>query len=137
MNRSISSEIAQLYTLSRVKLLKRWCELYGKPAHRGMRRELMIPFMAYRLQEKVHGGLKSELRAQLHSLKPFRRNSGRGRTDSKPGTRLLRQWRGEVHEVLATSGGYQYRGVCYKSLSVIARQITGTTLVRPCFLWSQ
>src|SRR5579864_5225632 len=99
MNRSISGEIVKLHTLSRIQLLQRWCELYGKPAHRGMRRELMIPFMAYRLQEKAYGGLKSGLRAQLCSLKRFRRNSRRGGANIRPGTRLLRQWHGEMHEV--------------------------------------
>jgi len=99
-----------------------------------MRRELMISFLAYRLQEKAYGGLKPELRVQLRTLvKSFRRNSERGEANIKPGTRLLRQWHGEMHEVLATSGGYQYREEFYKSLSVIARQITGTRWSGPAF----
>ena len=134
MNPSIFREIAKLSALSRPQLLKRWRELYGKPAPRRMRRELMIPFLAYRLQETAYGGLKSELRAQLHSLvKPSIWDSGRGEANIKPGTHLVRQWHGEMHEVVATSGGYQYRGVCYKSLSVIARQITGTRWSGPAF----
>jgi hypothetical protein len=134
MNRSISGDIAKLQTLSRAQLLRRWCELYGKPATRGMRRELMVPFLAYKLQERAYGGLKSKVRAELRRLmKPLGKNSGRDAAHLKTGTRLLRQWREEMHEVVATSGGYQYRGVCYKSLSRIARQITGTRWSGPVF----
>ena len=49
------------------------------------------------------------------------------------GTRLLRMWRGEMHEVIATGNGYLYRGQTYSSLSKIAREITGTRWSGPLF----
>jgi hypothetical protein len=47
--------------------------------------------------------------------------------------RLLRMWRGEMHEVIATGNGYLYRGQIYSSLSKIAREITGTRWSGPLF----
>lgn len=50
-----------------------------------------------------------------------------------PGTRLLRQWRGDTHEVVVADSGYEYRGATYHSLSEIARKITGTRWSGPAF----
>jgi Protein of unknown function (DUF2924) len=138
MNRSISGDIAKLQTLSRAQLLRRWCELYGKPATPGMRRELMVPFLAYKLQESAYGGLKPKVRAELRRLmKPLRKNSGRDEVHIKPGTRLLRQWREEMHEVVATSGGYQYRGGVLQKFVEHSPADYWHTLVRSLLLWSQ
>jgi Protein of unknown function (DUF2924) len=51
----------------------------------------------------------------------------------KCGTRLIRQWRGEPHEVTSTESGFEYRGTIYRSLSEIARKITGTRWSGPAF----
>ena len=50
-----------------------------------------------------------------------------------PGTRLVRQWRNQVHLVSVEAGGYEYQGVRYKSLSEVARLITGTRWSGPLF----
>jgi hypothetical protein len=51
----------------------------------------------------------------------------------KPGTRLIREWRGETHKVTVTAEGFAYGGKRYKSLSKIARLITGTRWSGPRF----
>jgi hypothetical protein len=51
----------------------------------------------------------------------------------KEGTRLRRVWKGEVHEVVVTKHGFEYCGASYKSLSIIARQITQTRWSGPAF----
>ena len=53
--------------------------------------------------------------------------------DLLPGTRLVRDWQGVQHEVTVLSGGFEYRGRRFKSLSVIARTITGTRWSGPLF----
>ena len=97
----------------------------------------MVPILAYRLQEREYGGLSHSARARLKEIaaslngrKPVQRED-----DSAPetGTKLIRSWRGEVHEALATGGGYIYRGETYSSLSKIARLITGTRWSGPLF----
>ena len=53
---------------------------------------------------------------------------------TKPGTKFLREWNGRTHEVVAMAdGGFLYRGIAYRSLSAIAREITGTRWSGPAF----
>jgi hypothetical protein len=124
--------------LSRQQLLELWQKVYGRVAPEGLRRELLVPFLAYRIQENAHGGLNpstlSELRRIAQGLeKPGGSTESKSRTKLKSGTRLIRQWRGEGHEVGATESGFEYRGITYRSLSEIARKITGTRWSGPAF----
>jgi hypothetical protein len=124
--------------LSRQQLLELWQKVYGRAAPEGLRREQLVPFLAYRIQENAHGGLKpstlSELRRIAQGLEmPGGSTGSRSRQKIKFGTRLIRQWRGEAHEVGATESGFEYRGTTYRSLSEIARKITGTRWSGPAF----
>jgi hypothetical protein len=138
MDGAMEGKLAQLRTLSRKQLLESWQELYGRPAPPGIRREFLIPFLAYRIQERAYGGLSpsalSELRRIARSIEQLK---GSARLVLKPkikvGTRLVRGWRGKTHEVVATKSGYEYRGVGFLSLSEIARKITGTRWSGPAF----
>ena len=98
----------------------------------------MVPFLAYRIQENAYGGLKPATRFKLRRIARELEKSGaspelRIQRKIKPGTCLLRHWRGEEHEVLVTDSGYEYRGASFSSLSPIARQITGTRWSGPAF----
>jgi hypothetical protein len=97
----------------------------------------MLPILAYRLQEKEYGGLKPSVRARLRKLAQLLEKDPTASVapppQIKPGTRLLRQWRGDTHEVIVEGGGYQYRGKRFDSLSAIAGQITGTRWSGPLF----
>jgi hypothetical protein len=76
----------------------------------------MLPILAFRIQELARGGLKPETKAKLSqtaaSLSPTRQNDSMPRF--KAGTRLVREWKGKVHEVLITADGYEYLGETYK-----------------------
>lgn len=124
--------------MSRPQLLELWQKVYGRAAPEGLRREQLVPFLAYRIQENAHGGLKpstlSELRRIAQGLeKPGGSTESKSRMKMKSGTRLIRQWRGETHEIGATESGFEYRGTTYRSLSEIARKITGTRWSGPAF----
>jgi hypothetical protein len=122
--------------LTRPELLKLWQTLWGRAAPAGLRRELMIPILAYRTQEKAYGGLNPEAERRLCKLSAAL-EGGRASPPKerrvKPATRLLREWRGQTHEVIATEQGFLYQGKSQKSLSGIARQITGTRWSGPVF----
>src|ERR1700688_4373656 len=127
MNASMAGQIAQLGTLSRPQLLDMWQELFQRAAPPGIRRELLVPFLAYRMQEHAYGGLKSSARSELRRIaRDLEKSAGSTRLILRPkikaGTRLLREWRGQTHEVITTESGYEYRGVGYRSLSEIARK---------------
>ena len=95
----------------------------------------MAPILAFRIQELAHCGLKPETIAKLQeitcSLNPKRQNDAQQRF--KSGTRLVREWKGKVHEVTITADGFEYQGETYKSLSPIACRITGTHWSGPAF----
>jgi Protein of unknown function (DUF2924) len=137
MQADVSNRIAQLRSLSRKKLIELWQELYGKASPPEIRRELMVPFLAYRMQEKRYGGLKTSTRSELRRIarslerKPSAELSIRPRI--KLGTRLCRRWRGKMHEIFVTESGYEYCGIGYRSLSEVARKITGTRWSGPAF----
>jgi len=133
----IAAELAKLRRFSRGELLEKWRDLYGCEAPH-IRRELMIPFLAYKIQEDALGGLKASTRAELHRIarameaRPEGANLNLG-TRPRPGTRIVRHWQGQAHEVLVTEAGFDYRGTNYTSLSPIARRITGTQWSGPAF----
>lgn len=134
----LARKLAQLRTLSRQELLGLWQKLYRKAAPQGMRRELLVPFLAYRIQENAYGGLKTSTGAELRRIAQYLdRPKGsaeiRARTRIKSGTRLIRRWRGETHEIVVADAGYEYRGTTYRSLSKIACKITGTRWSGPAF----
>ena len=138
MGANIPGQIAKLRALPRQQLLEVWQKVYRRAAPEGIRRELLVPFLAYRIQEIAHGGLKPSTLSELHRIargleKPGGSTESRSRTRIKSGTRLIRQWRGETHEVAAAESGYEYRGTTYQSLSEIARKITGTRWSGPAF----
>jgi hypothetical protein len=134
----VPTQIAKLPSLTRQQLLELWQEIHRKPAPQGLRREILIPFLAYRIQEVAYGGLKSTTRSELRCLaRDLKKASGSNAPPPKmklrPGTRLIREWRGNRHEVTVTEAGYTYKGGCYLSLSQIACKITGTQWSGPAF----
>ena len=64
----IPEQIARLRALPRSELLDLWQELYKKAAPQGVRREILIPFLAYKIQENACGGLKPKILAELHRI---------------------------------------------------------------------
>jgi hypothetical protein len=134
----IPDKIAKLRVLSRSELLGLWQELYNKAAPPGIRREILVPFLAYRIQENTYGGLKptalAELRRIARALDRNQTSTGRlVRPRLKTGTRLFREWRGQTHEVFVTESGFEHGRVSYRSLSEISRKITGTRWSGPAF----
>jgi hypothetical protein len=132
----LPAELARLETLTLLELKTKWAELYGKPL-KGARRQFLIHGIAYRLQELVYGGLSAKTRRRLKQLaKQFSRNPGyrpAAAPDLKAGCRLLREWRGVTHEVVVLEQGFRYRDQAYRTLSEVARLITGTRWSGPAF----
>jgi Protein of unknown function (DUF2924) len=138
MEPDVSAQIAQLRDFSRQQLLDMWQGLYRRAAPQGIRRELMVPFLAYKIQENAYGGLKASTRSELRRIaRDLEKSSAsakpRIRSRIKSGTRIVRQWRGQTHEVLVTETGYEYDGTGYRSLSGVARKITGARWSGPAF----
>lgn len=139
--RQRSTNVAeQLRTLPEAnlgRLKELWSEHFGNPPHFRAQRELLVVMLAYRLQEKAHGGLSKSARRRLVGLAEATTGPRSAQKPAspgpKPGTRLIREWHGETHVISVLDDGAEYRGKRYRSLSEIARKITGTRWSGPAF----
>jgi Protein of unknown function (DUF2924) len=136
----LEEEVASLPVLSKAELLKKWRERLKQAPPSHLNKPILVPLLAYRLQEQAYGGLKPAYKRRLReSAESFERNPNRAaKTVSssakiKVGTRLIRQWDGQTHQVTVAEAGFEYKGERYKSLSEIARLITGTRWSGPLF----
>jgi Protein of unknown function (DUF2924) len=137
MPNRIENRLLLLPKMGKAQLLELWKQLYGKAVAPKLRRELMVPFLAYRMQELQYGGLKPSTRAELRRIARGLERSSASELTVRPrikaGARLFRRWKGDMHEIFATESSYEYRGVGYRSLSEVARKITGTRWSGPAF----
>src|SRR5271163_4480706 len=121
----IQQRLADLPKLSKTALRELWKQLFSTPASPQLRRHLMISILAYRLQEQAFGSLTTANRGRLRQLARAFENNSNSSVSSvpsvRPGTRLVRQWGGQVHLVNVETNGYEYQGARYKNLSEIAR----------------
>jgi hypothetical protein len=95
-----------------------------------IRRDLLVLAIAWKLQEKVHGGLTAAQKRKLSNIAAELKTGGYLSAGPvirmKPGTRLIREWQGKTHGVLVLDDGFEWNGKRHRSLSAIAREITGT-----------
>jgi hypothetical protein len=86
---------------------------------------------------RLQGGLRPGLQHQLRQIAQELKHAGvtriRLRPQLKAGTRLIREWQGRTYQVLVLEDGFSWQGMHYRSLSAIARQITGTAWSGPLF----
>jgi hypothetical protein len=132
---SLDQQLSALETLDIAALRQRWRDFYPGEAPGLMSRELLRLAIGFKLQEQMFGGLGR--RTQL-GLAAFKNGSKAGRVSVTPvpksGTKFIREWQGTVHEVLTLEDGkFAYRGKTYKSLTLIAKLITGTHQSGPRF----
>jgi hypothetical protein len=133
----LADEIAGLQSLDVAQLKARWRTLYKTEAPARFSRNLLIRAVAYRLQERALGGLKPTTRrlfrriaADARAQRPLRLTPVR---KLEPGAVLIREWGGVKYKVVVLEEGFSYRGQRRRSLSEIARLITGTHWSGPLF----
>lgn len=137
---NVDQQLGELPLMSLPALRTKWKEVHGNDAPARLGPEFLKRAVAYRLQELGLGGLSRETELRLKAL--MRRARGDANVPLPPprtarikqGTRFLREWQGRIHEVqVIADGKLSYEGKTYRSLTVIARQITGTHQSGPRF----
>jgi len=134
----VLARLAALKTTPMPDLKKQWRDLFETepPPYN---RTFLETRLAYRIQELAYGGLKPQTRVRLAALaeqlgeeKTSRLKRGNG---DRPvaGTQLIREWQGVEHVVTVVADGFEYEGRRYRSLSSVARAITGTQWNGPLF----
>jgi hypothetical protein len=129
MARRIEEELAALATMSSAQLRERWIEVTGAVVPK-VSPALLRLALAYALQEKAYGGLSRRTSQRLAQLA-----GGKTRTsDARPGMRLVREWNNSLHVVtIGEDGTIRWNDRDWKSLSEVARAITGTRWSGPAF----
>jgi hypothetical protein len=139
---TLEGEIAQMRNLDVKGLRLRWQSQFRRQAPSHLPRHLLLAVMAYQLQADQLGDLATDT---VHLLKQIASKGtseaalrltsdfDRCRADLKPGTILVREWKGRSHRVMVVDGGFAWNGRTYDSLSKIARAITGTRWNGPRF----
>lgn len=125
--------LADLATMDRAALLAAWSDLFGSPAPKGISRSFLRRFIAFELQAKQSKGLSKSVMAALKRTETRAQQPTTAAQRLKPGGRLLREWNGVTHVVDVTEAGYVWKGESWRSLSVIAREITGAHWSGPRF----
>ena len=111
--------------LDKQTIQKEWQKLFDKPVPTGCHPSFLEKSLAWQRQILAQGGL---------SASEGRRLLGESNADNtNAGTRLVRVWQGETHQVTVLADGYLYKDQHWKSLSAIARAITGTPWSGPVF----
>jgi len=140
-NSNIDAQIASLDVMPRVDLVDRWKKKYKRPPPKGIKRGLLERAIAYQLQVRKFGRLKSETSKTLLAIASGSNSSLDHKTAQtvsqretlKPGSRLVREWHGKPYQVMVTDKGFEWEGEEYTSLSAIAKAITGTKWSGPRF----
>ncbi len=116
----VTAEVRALEALDLHQLRDEWRKRYGEPPK--MRsRELLARLLAWRIQADAFGGLDATTIRLLKSDRLPPPN-----LSLVAGMRLAREWQGRRHEVDVLENGFRYAGADYRSLSAVARVITGT-----------
>ena len=133
---NLPDKLARLEAMSPAQLRAAWRDEWRKPAPQ-IGPDLLRRGIAWRMQARVHGGLSTVTSKAIgQALDRLERTGevGTGRGIAlKPGTRLVREWRGATHHVLVLDDGFEHQGRRYSSLSQIVRAITGTNWSGPLF----
>src|SRR5215213_7019101 len=134
---ALATELEVLTQLDSTALRARWRQLYRRHPPKKLSRDLLALAVAWKLQERAMGGLSAMTKRQLAEVAQTldgKSDLAKARKVSlKPGARIVRPWGGETHEVVVLEAGFLWRDKAWNSLSVIAREITGTRWSGPRF----
>jgi len=96
--------------------------------------ELLMRGITYKLQERPLGGLSKSIMRKLERLNfDLEASDAKKRTADFAGTRLVLEWRGVTYTVLVHADGFEWNGRRYRSLTIVAREITGAHWSGPRF----
>jgi hypothetical protein len=133
----IAKALTRLSELTIFELRGEWRRLHRMPPPMRLSRDLLVRGITYKLQEKAYGGLSTATTRKLEQASADPQSRGAAKPvqpiSLRPGTRLVREWRGVTHTALIHADGIEWRGQRYRSLTIVARKITGARWSGPRF----
>ena len=134
---AVFEPLPELADLPRTDLVKRWRSFYRVDPPKGITRKFLVRAVAYEMQARRHGGLKPATSRRLLKIAQGgdieREAKVKQPSGLKPGARLIREWNGVTHTVEVIESGFIWNGEAYRSLSSVARAITGARWSGPRF----
>src|SRR5712672_43275 len=134
---AVEAELDRLPTMPIAGLRKRYRELFRTEPPKAFGPDLLRRSIAQRIQERAYGGLPASTRRLLDQLVKAAMTKPNGRLELprriKPGSELVRTWKGKSYRVIVMAGGFTCGGKTFASLSEIASEITGTRWNGPRF----
>jgi hypothetical protein len=134
---TVSARLEALERMDYAALRREWRRLYRAEPPKRVARNLLMLGVAWKIQEQAYGGLGAATKRRLADLAKTLERDGdvtRNRVARlKPGARLVREWRGGSHTVIVRDDGFEWEGRHWRSLSAIARKITGVQWSGPRF----
>ena len=129
----LAKDLDSIAALEGAALASAWADVFTAPMPE-VAPSLLRRALAYERQELKFGGLPVVLRKQLEAAAVGKTvRTPEPAVKLKPGTRLMREWNGTMYSVLVTAGGFHFAGRSWSSLTMIARQITGSHQSGPRF----
>ena len=134
---AVAARLRALEQLDYAALRTEWRRLYRAQPPKRVARGLLMLGVAWKVQEQAFGGLGAATKRRLAGLAKTMERDGdvtRNRVARlKPGAKLVREWGGKTHTVIIVENGFEWRGNRWRSLSAIAREITGAHWSGPRF----
>lgn len=126
------SSVADIEAMDRAALITAWFSVFGTSVPKSLSQQFLRRFLAFEVQSRRSGGLPKGFVATLERQVAGVKRLG-SKPAPKPGGRYLREWNGATHVVEVTDDGYIWKGQCHRSLSAVARAITGARWSGPRF----
>jgi len=130
---AIATEIALIRSLSKDDLRVEWRKMFKKVVPKALAKDLLARMIIWEMQARLFGGFdKATLRLLDSYAKGNRVKIDRLRL-LKPGTQIVREYQGKRYTITVVRDGFEWEGQVFQSLSVIAKEITGTNWNGPRF----
>ena len=134
---AVAARLQALAEMNYDALRDEWRRLYRAQPPKRVARDLLMLGVAWKIQEQAYGGFGVATKRHLAEMAKVMDRDGdiaRNRVARlKPGAKLIREWQGETHTVAVLEDGFEWQGKQWRSLSVIAREITGSHWSGPRF----
>lgn len=134
---TVAARLQALEHMDYAALRAEWRRLYRAHPPKRVARDLLMLGVGWKIQEQAYGGLSAATKRRLADLAKSMEQNGDVTRNCiarlKPGAKLLREWRGTIHTVTVLEDGFEWKGARWRSLSVIAREITGVHWSGPRF----
>ena len=129
----VSVQMAEIEAYDRAECLDRWKEMFNRPPPKYLSPQFMKRVLIWETQNRALGGVSVKTTRRLKQIAAGKTVA----TIAKPGSHLVREWNGRTYQVEVTGSGYVMDGKSWRSLSAIARHITGAHWSGPRFFGVQ